>query len=36
MKVTTQNIRHMIWEHVNKIDPKAEMILYASRARDDE
>jgi uncharacterized protein len=36
MKVTTQNIRQLIRQYVNNIDPKAEVILYGSRARGDE
>jgi len=36
MKAKTQKITSLIRNYVNQIDPKAEIILYGSRARGDE
>jgi len=36
MKSKTQNITHLIRKNISLIDPKAEVILYGSRARGDE
>ena len=36
MKIKTQQITHFIRQAIDKIDPKAEVILYGSRARGDE
>lgn len=36
MKVKTRNISQLIRQHVNNIDPNADVILYGSRARGDE
>jgi len=36
MKTKTQHISQLIRHYINTIDPKAEVILYGSRARGDE
>ena len=36
MKIRTQNIIKLIRQYINAVDPKAEVILYGSRARGDE
>ena len=36
MKAKTQHISQLIRHYINAIDPKAEVILYGSRARGDE
>ena len=36
MKTKTQHISQLIRHYINAIDPKAEVILYGSRARGDE
>ncbi len=36
MKTKTENISHLIRNSIHMIDPKAEVILYGSRARGDE
>lgn len=36
MKTKTQHISQLIRHYINVIDPKAEVILYGSRARGDE
>lgn len=36
MKLKTENIIHLIRNTINLVDPKAEVILYGSRARGDE
>ena len=36
MKTNTQYISQLIRHYINAIDPKAEVILYGSRARGDE
>ena len=36
MKTKTQYISQLIRHHINAIDPKADIILYGSRARGDE
>ena len=36
MKAKTKHITHLIRQKINSIDPKAEVILYGSRARGDE
>lgn len=36
MKTKTRHISRLIREHINSIDPDADIILYGSRARGDE
>lgn len=36
MKVKTKHISQLIRKNINQVDPKAEVILYGSRARGDE
>ena len=36
MNKKTQHISHLIRQYINTIDPKADVILYGSRARGDE
>lgn len=36
MKIKTQHISQLIRHYINAIDPKADVILYGSRARGDE